>query len=102
MKLRTAHVQIKGRVQGVYFRESTRQVATALGLSGYVRNLPDGRVEALFKGEEKAVQKALEFVAIGPPHARVDQVSPCDTLQHEDKRAEGDFVVLVTPSALEP
>jgi acylphosphatase len=67
-------VFISGRVQGVWFRESTRRCAESLGLHGYVRNLPDGRVEALFEGEAAAVEEAIEFVRHGPEHARVDAV----------------------------
>lgn len=74
MKLFNAHVLISGRVQGVFFRESTRRRADTLGLSGFVRNLPDGRVEAHFVGDEHAVRSALEFVRRGPPSARVDDV----------------------------
>jgi len=74
MKLVTAHVLVSGRVQGVFFRESTRRRANSLGLSGFVRNLPDGRVEAHFVGDEEAVRNAVEFVRLGPPSARVDDV----------------------------
>ena len=68
------HVWIRGRVQGVWFRQSTRRVAEGLGLSGWVRNLPDGRVEAVFEGEAPAVERALEFARTGPAHARVVEV----------------------------
>lgn len=68
------HVWVRGRVQGVFFRDSTRRAALELGLGGWVRNLPDGRVEAVFQGGEEACGKALEFVRRGPPHARVDEV----------------------------
>jgi len=67
----SAHVVVSGRVQGVWFRESTRRRADELGLLGYVRNLQDGRVEALFEGEESAVRDALAFVREGPPGAKV-------------------------------
>lgn len=99
MTFRRVHVFIEGRVQGVYFRESTRQHAETLGLSGYVRNLFDGRVEALFQGEEQAVQNALEFVAHGPPQARVERVSVNDASTHEDKALEEAFVILPTATA---
>jgi acylphosphatase len=69
-----AHVFVSGRVQGVWFRESTRSRADELGLRGWVRNLPDGRVEALFEGEAKAVRLALDWVREGPTHARVEEV----------------------------
>jgi acylphosphatase len=68
------HVWVSGRVQGVYFRDSTRQRASALGLKGWVRNLPDGRVEALFVGPRSACEQALEFVRSGPPPAHVTGV----------------------------
>jgi acylphosphatase len=61
-------------VQGVFFRDSTRQRARELGLSGWVRNLPDGRVEALFVGPREACEAALAFVRVGPPAAAVSGV----------------------------
>ncbi len=73
MKVR-AHVFISGRVQGVFFRDNTRQKARQLGVTGWVRNLPDGRVEAVFEGDEDAVKKIIEWCHIGPPAARVDNV----------------------------
>jgi acylphosphatase len=71
---RRAHVLISGRVQGVFFRAHTRQVARELRLTGYVSNLPDGRVEAVFEGEDDAVKRAIEWCRRGPPRARVDHV----------------------------
>lgn len=65
------HVWIRGAVQGVWFRQSTRRVAEGLGVSGWVRNLPDGRVEAVFEGDAQAVERALAFAREGPPRARV-------------------------------
>jgi acylphosphatase len=62
---------VSGRVQGVFFRASTRERAVALGLSGWVRNLPDGRVEALFHGPREACEQALAWIRQGPPSARV-------------------------------
>jgi len=67
-------VVVSGRVQGVWFRAATQERARALGVAGWVRNLPDGRVEALFEGDREAVERALAFVRRGPPDARVDQV----------------------------
>jgi acylphosphatase len=69
-----AHVYVSGRVQGVWFRESTRRFAEELGLSGFVRNLADGRVEAVFEGPEAAVRTAVRFVHDGPEMARVAEV----------------------------
>ena len=70
----TAHVFVSGRVQGVWFRESTRRRALELGVCGWVRNLPDGRVEACFEGEVSAVRAAVAFVREGPPLARVESL----------------------------
>jgi acylphosphatase len=68
------HAWVSGRVQGVFFRDSTRRCAVSLGLSGWVRNLPDGRVEALFVGSRAACAQALEFVEVGPEGAHVTGV----------------------------
>jgi acylphosphatase len=74
MKIRV-HVLIEGLVQGVFFRAETRTVARQHTLTGWVRNLPDGRVEALFEGEEEAVEKAVQWCRQGPPHALVTNVT---------------------------
>jgi acylphosphatase len=68
------HCWISGTVQGVFFRDSTRQRARELGLDGWVRNLPDGRVEAFFCGPRAACERALAFVRQGPPASRVSGV----------------------------
>jgi len=65
---------VSGRVQGVFFRASTRDRAFALGVSGHARNLPDGRVEVLACGEAEAVAALCEWLRLGPPHARVTDV----------------------------
>jgi acylphosphatase len=69
-----AHVFIAGRVQGVAYRASTWEVASRLGLSGWVRNLPDGRVEAVFEGTETIVQEMIRWCHQGPPSAVVKEV----------------------------
>lgn len=69
-----AHAVVRGRVQGVWFRQSTLEEATGLGLAGWVANMPDGSVEAVFEGPRSAVELALDYVAVGPPHAAVDHV----------------------------
>ncbi|MES3518027.1 MAG: acylphosphatase [Natronomonas sp.] len=69
-----AHVFVSGKVQGVYFRATTRDAARERGVDGWVRNLSDGRVEAVFEGEESAVTEMIEFCHEGPPRARVDDV----------------------------
>lgn len=73
MRLR-AHVVVSGLVQGVCFRYATEKEADRRGVSGWVRNLPDGRVEAVFEGEEEAVEGMIAFCRTGPPAARVDGV----------------------------
>ena len=68
------HVVIEGRVQGVFFRASTLDEARARGLTGWVRNLPDGRVEALFEGDKRVVENMLVWCRKGPTYAYVDHV----------------------------
>ena len=67
-----------GRVQGVFFRDSTRREAEAAGVAGWARNRPDGTVEALFEGDEDAVRRMVEFVRGGPGHAVVDDLEVHD------------------------
>jgi acylphosphatase len=69
-----AHAVIRGRVQGVWFRQSTFTEARAIGVSGWVRNRPDGAVEAVFEGSRAAVERALEYVGTGPDRAAVESV----------------------------
>ncbi|MHB8263284.1 MAG: acylphosphatase [Acidimicrobiales bacterium] len=69
------HVVIEGRVQGVFFRQSCLEVAASYDLGGWVRNTPDGNVEAVFEGNSAAVRKAIEWCYQGPPLARVDRVT---------------------------
>ena len=71
MKVR-AHAVFEGRVQGVFFRASTKECADSLGLTGWVRNLPDGRVEAVFEGEEDEVRRALDHCSTSREAIRVD------------------------------
>ena len=72
--MKTLHLQILGRVQGVWFRESMRNEAEGLGVTGWVRNLPDGSVEAVIQGSTEAVDVLLEWAHTGPPMARVERV----------------------------
>ena len=69
-----AHVFVSGNVQGVYFRQNTKQVATRHKVVGWVRNMPDGRVEAIFEGDEVAVNEVIKWCHIGPPKASVQDV----------------------------
>jgi len=73
MKVR-AHVFVNGRVQGVFFRSETKYEAKKHGVKGWVRNMPDGRVDAVFEGEEENVKKLTEFCKHGPPGAKVTSV----------------------------
>ena len=65
---------IKGRVQGVFFRDSTRRVAESLGITGHAINLPDGDVEVLACGDAASLDQLGEWLKEGPPHARVADV----------------------------
>ena len=69
-----AHVYVSGLVQGVFFRYETAKLALRLGLTGWVRNLYDERVEAIFEGEKDKVEEAIEFCRHGPPNARVSNI----------------------------
>jgi acylphosphatase len=70
-----AHVYVSGRVQGVFFRHNTKNKAQSRGLTGWVRNLPDGGVEAVFEGEDAAVKELVEWIHHGPSGADVTKVS---------------------------
>ena len=72
--MKRLHVYISGRVQGVFFRAETQRAAKGFNLTGWVRNMADGRVEALFEGEDKNVDNMLAWCHIGPPAARVENV----------------------------
>ena len=69
-----AHVFVSGRVQGVFFRATTRDTAREQGVDGWVRNLDDGRVEAVFEGAKDTVEAMVEFCHEGSPQARVEDV----------------------------
>ena len=67
-------VIVAGAVQGVFFRDSTRRQAEAHGVAGWVRNNPDGTVEAAFEGEADAVERLVEFARHGPERAAVERI----------------------------
>ena len=69
-----AHVRVSGQVQGVFFRDSTRQKAEELGLAGWAKNLPDGRVEAVFEGPSEKVREMVRWCEGGPQQASVENV----------------------------
>ena len=91
--IRRVRVLIQGRVQGVFFRESTRRRAAALGLCGWVRNLPSDRVEALFQGPGEQVEEMLAWCRLGPPAAKVTDITVCDETPEE---GENRFVTRAT------
>lgn len=68
------HVIVEGRVQGVFFRAYTRDEAVRFGLSGWVRNCPDGSVEAVVEGEQGAVEKMVQWLHQGSPNSNVAKV----------------------------
>lgn len=70
-----AHVFVSGTVQGVYFRQNTKEVATRHNVTGWVRNLQDGRVEAVLEGNEVDVNDVIEWCHVGPQKAKVDDVN---------------------------
>lgn len=76
-------VIVHGRVQGVFFRDTTRRTAESRGVSGWVRNNPDGSVEAVFEGAEEAVDSMVRFAREGPRGAMVEHV------EVRDERPEG-------------
>lgn len=84
-------VFITGTVQGVWFRESARQQAAGLNVTGWVRNLPDGRVEAVFEGNEFAVRQMVAWCRTGPERARVRHV---DVVEEPATGEFADFRVL--------
>jgi len=84
-----AHVHVRGRVQGVFFRMETRDRARSLGLDGWVRNCPDGAVEAVFEGDRARVESMVGWCGRGPAGARVDDVD----VKWEEPAGESGFAV---------
>jgi acylphosphatase len=84
-----AHVFVSGTVQGVYYRANTRDAAREYGVDGWVRNLEDGRVEAVFEGPDGDVESMIEWCHEGSPRARVEDV----TVEYEDPEGLSGFEV---------
>jgi acylphosphatase len=82
-----ARAVFRGRVQGVFFRAETRDRARSLGLSGWVRNVPDGSVEAVFEGERERIESILDWCRRGPGLAEVEDVD----VDWEQPRGEEGF-----------
>jgi acylphosphatase len=72
--MKRIHVYISGIVQGVFFRAATRRAAADFNLTGWVRNMDNGRVEAVLEGEDVEVDKMIAWCKVGPPAARVEKV----------------------------
>lgn len=87
--MKRARVRIQGRVQGVFFRAETRDRARSLGLAGWVRNVPDGSVEAVFEGAPERVESMVEWCRRGPAGAWVADVE----VDWEAPEDETEFVV---------
>jgi acylphosphatase len=73
MKIR-AHIFIEGKVQGVFFRARATERAVRLDVTGWIRNLPNGKVEGIFEGEEENVDKLIDFCRVGPSTAEVKKI----------------------------
>ena len=84
------HITVQGRVQGVFFRASTRRLARSLDLTGWVRNRPDGSVEVLAEGHRDVLEQLLDWCARGPSGARVTAVRAA---WREASRQWTDFVI---------
>ncbi|WP_296753960.1 acylphosphatase [Thiobacillus sp.] len=72
--MKTLHLRIHGRVQGVWYRESMRREAERLNVAGWVRNAPDGSVEAVVQGSAAAVGALIQWARSGPPLAQVERI----------------------------
>lgn len=88
MKVR-AHIFVSGKVQGVFFRATTEEMAQILGVKGWVKNTEDGKVEVMVEGEKEKVEKLIEWLHRGPPLAKVEKV---ETKWEEYKGEFKDFV----------
>jgi acylphosphatase len=87
--MKRAHVRVRGRVQGVFFRADAQARARSLGLAGWVRNEPDGSLEAVFEGRPEAVESMVAWCSRGPSGARVDNVQ----VESEEPQGETGFSV---------
>jgi len=85
--MKRIHVWIKGNVQGVFFRANTRKEAMKLNLKGWVQNLSDGRVEAVFEGDDEAIKSILNFCEKGPLGSTVSDID----IKEEEYKNEFEF-----------
>jgi len=91
MSTKAVRVTISGKVQGVFFRAHTAEKAKALGITGYVKNLPDGRVEAVAIGTDSQIEQFLDYCQKGSPSSRVDDLNLED---FESDEAYGSFEII--------
>lgn len=96
MNLVRAHLIVEGVVQGVFFRASAAEVAKRHGVCGWVKNNPDGTVEAVIEGDEEKVKQVIGWCRIGPPRARVDRV---EVRWEEYKNEFDDFLAITRHSS---
>ncbi len=89
--MKTIHVRIEGRVQGVFFRDYTRKKAVSLNLNGWVKNLPDGAVEAVFSGNDDNITEMVTWLHDGSPHSNVSKVTVSD---YHEKQNITNFKIL--------
>jgi acylphosphatase len=87
---RRVHIYVSGKVQGVFFRAAAHDQAESLGLTGWVRNLPDGRVEILAEGKSEPIAEFLDWCRSGPPRARVEE---CRAVEENPTGEFGGFEV---------
>jgi len=85
--MKALHLMIRGRVQGVWFRASTQETARQLKIKGWVRNTPEGNVEAHIQGEESSVEKMLSWCSQGPPGAGVEGIDVSEASPNEEYKA---------------
>jgi acylphosphatase len=85
--MKSVRFLVGGKVQGVFFRASTRERAQALKLRGFARNLPDGRVEVLAIGEDDAVEELAQWLHYGPSQAQVDELERIEAVDEPDTRS---------------
>lgn len=85
-EVRRVHLKISGRVQGVFYRATTQEEAQRRGLTGWVRNMPGGHVEAEVQGSPDAVDELIEECRSGPPMAKVDDIEVADIEPEPDEQ----------------
>ena len=91
MKQQRVHILVSGNVQGVFFRQALKVVAKKNNVSGWVRNLKDRRVEAVFEGDSKSISSVIEWAHIGPANSRIDDI---EVINEEFKNEFSTFDVL--------